>query len=162
MDVPIAPETARSGDAEALRALYAAGGWRPQSRSWQELEARIARGEVAVVRQAGEVVASVTVTWEDEARWGLTGRDGGAGYVHALVRDRQRTPSGLGAELLAWAEARITARGRPLSRLDTAAERARLVGYYQAHGYRVVDTRTYSWAHHPLTLFEKRLQWGAR
>lgn len=154
---PVRPEPARPADAPALRALYAAGGWRAKSRSMQELEERIGGGEVVLLREGGRVVASVTVTWEDAARWGAAGRDGTAGYVHALVRDRERTDAGLGARLLLWAEDRIVARGLHLSRLDTLATRARLLRYYQAHGYRVVDTRTYSWAPDALTLFEKRL-----
>jgi ribosomal protein S18 acetylase RimI-like enzyme len=157
---PIAPETAGPADAAALHALYAAGGWRSESRSTLELEQRIGRGEVAVLREDGRVVASVTVTWEDAAYWGAAGRDGTAGYIHALVRDRERTAPGLGVQLLVWAESRIVARGRQLSRLDTRADWGRLLRYYQAHGYRVVDTRTYSWAAHPLTLFEKRLSSG--
>ncbi len=156
-DAPIAPEVAAPADAEALRALYAAGGWRSRSRSWQELEERIALGEVAVLRRERQVVASVTVIWTDEARWGPAGWDGQAGYVHALVRDRERTAPGLGAQLLAWAETSIAARGRRLSRLDTRAECSRLVRYYEAHAYRVVGTRTYSWTPDPLTLLEKRL-----
>jgi GNAT superfamily N-acetyltransferase len=156
-DAPIALEIATPADADAIRSLYTAGGWQPRFRSWQELEERIAQDEVAVLREGGQVVASVTVTWEDEARWGAAGDDGAAGYVHALVRDRTRTAAGLGAQLLAWAESRVAARGRGLSRLDTPAERARLVAYYQAHGYRIVDTRSYPWRPRPLTLFEKRL-----
>ena len=157
---PIAPEMAGPADAPALRALYAAGGWRAQSRSVQELEDRIGRGEVALLRAGGRMVGSVTVTWEDEACWGAAGRDGTAGYVHALVRDRELTAAGLGLRLLVWAEERIVAGGRQLSRLDTVAERTELLRYYQAHGYRVVGTCTYSWAAHPLTLFEKRLHWA--
>ncbi|MGA9114885.1 MAG: GNAT family N-acetyltransferase [Candidatus Dormiibacterota bacterium] len=156
-NAPITPELASPADAPALRALYAAGGWRPQSRSVQELKERIGHGEVALLREDGRVVASVAVTWEDSVCWGAAGRDGTAGYVHALVRDRERTASGLGLRLLVWAENRIVARGRHLSRLDTVAERTPLLRYYQAHGYRMVDTRTYRWAAHALTLFERRL-----
>ncbi len=157
-DAPIAPETAGPADAPALRALYAAGGWRPQSRSVQQLDERIGRGEVALLREDGWVVASVTVTYEDATYWGAAGLDGTGGYVHALARDRERSAPGLGLRLLVWAENRIAARGREFSRLDTVAEWTQLIHYYQTHGYRVVDTRTYSWAAHPLTLFEKRLR----
>ena len=156
-EAPIEPETADPADAPALRALYAAGGWPAQSRSVLELEERLGRGEVALLREDGRVVASVTVTWEDEVYWGAAGGDGTAGYVHALVRDRTRTAPGLGIHLLVWAEDRIVARGRQLSRLDTRAEWTQLHGYYEAHGYRNVDTRTYGSAAPALTLFEKRL-----
>lgn len=102
------------------------------------------------------VVASVAVTWEDEARWGEVGGDRAAGYVHAQVRDRRRTARGLGGALLGWAEARIRARGRRFSRLDIQTASTRLVHYYEEHGYRAVGSGTLP-GHSPLTLFEKRL-----
>ncbi len=154
---PIALEIATLADAGAIRALYAAGGWQPHSRSWQDLDDRLARGEVGVLRDAERVVGSVATCWEDPDRWDAAGHDGTAGYVHALVRDRERTPSGVGGGLLTWAEARIAARGRRLARLDTPAVRIRLVRYYQEHGYRLVGTRSYAWRADPLTLFEKHL-----
>ena len=147
---------ASPADVEAITALYAQGGWRPTSRSWQQLGERIARGEVAVIREGGQVVASVAVTWEDAECWGAGGGDAAAGYVHALVRDRDRTSPGVGSRLLAWAEARIAAMGRPLARLDTRSSSARLIRYYEAHGYRPVGSATIP-GHTTLTLFEKRL-----
>jgi GNAT superfamily N-acetyltransferase len=153
---PFTPEIATPADVAAITTLYAKGGWRPTSPTWQQLGERIARGEVAVLRRGGQAVASVAVTWRDRERWGPGGEDGTAGYVHALVRDRARTAAGVGAELLAWAEARIAAQGRPLARLDTRTRSARLLRYYQDHGYRPVGTVTIP-GHTPLTLFEKRL-----
>jgi ribosomal protein S18 acetylase RimI-like enzyme len=105
------------------------------------------------------VVASVAVTWEDLECWGEAGGDGAAGYVHALVRDRSRTAPGTGEGLLRWAEVRIGARGRPLSRLDTRSRAARLLRYYEAHGYGRVGSARLP-GHSPLTLFEKRLPAG--
>lgn len=153
---PIEPQLAVPADAAGIAALYAAGGWRPQSHSSQELAGRLARGEVAVVHREGRVVASVAVTWDDEARWREAGHDATAGYVHALVRDRERTAPGLGEELLGWAERRIATRGRRLSRLDTQTGATRLVRYYEDHGYRVVGSVALP-DHSPLTLFEKSL-----
>ena len=155
-DAPIAPQAATPEDVAAIHALYLAGGWRPQSRSWQALEARIGRGEVALVRDEGRVVASVTLTWEDTECWGEVGLDGTAGYVHALVRDREQSASGIGGRLLGWAEAHIAARGRMLSRLDTRAESPGLHRYYAEHGYRPVGSVTVP-GHSALTLFEKDL-----
>ncbi len=76
------------------------------SRSWGWLW----RGEVFVLRDAGVVVASVTVMDEDPEIWGGRGVDSTAGYVHMLVRDRQRTAPQTGERLLGWGEAEIASR----------------------------------------------------
>jgi GNAT superfamily N-acetyltransferase len=152
----ITPEIATPADIAVITALCAEGGWRPTSLTWQELEQRIARGEVALLQRDGQALASVAVTWTDQPCWGPKGEDGTAGYVHALVRDRARTAAGVGAQLLAWAEARIAAHGRPLARLDARTSGARLIRYHREHGYCPVGATTIP-GYTPLTLFEKRL-----
>ncbi len=106
-NAPIAPEPAVPDDVEAILTLrdraaawmeaQGAVGWAKGEMPRERLAARIEKGEVFVVRDQGEVVAGVTVLDEDPDFWGERGHDGTAGYIHMLVRDRERSRPGSGS-----------------------------------------------------------------
>jgi len=135
-----------------------APGWRPGELSRERLTGRIERGQVFVVRDTGRVVASVTLLDENSEYWGDRGRDGHAGYIHLLVRDRQLSAPGMGEALLGWAEARIAGWGRPLARLTTVAANLSLVRYYTQRGYVTVGLARHPVVGRLLTLLEKQLR----
>jgi len=99
----------------------------------------IERRELYVGHLAGVLVATLTHTFADPAVWGDD--DGRASYVHRLAVSPDQRGKGLGDELLTWAGRTGLARGRPLLRLDTLHENARLRAWYEASGFAHVRDR---------------------
>ncbi|MEU8526769.1 GNAT family N-acetyltransferase [Streptomyces sp. NPDC048629] len=135
--------------------------WRPGGRGAEYFRGRISEREVwlAYAAEGGPLVGSYELWWDDEPAWGP--QPPVAGYVHGLMIDRDTAPAGTGATLLADAEARITAGGRGLARLDCLARVERLRSYYEKAGYRVVGENTGKpqpdGSHNRFTLMEKSL-----
>lgn len=85
-----------------------------------------------------EVVATLVVEWEDELCW--AGYPADAGYLHRLAVRRRGT--GLGAQLLRWAEEHAAAEGKRFLRLDCVAWNGPLCAYYERAGYEHVGDVT--------------------
>jgi GNAT superfamily N-acetyltransferase len=100
----------------------------------------IERGEtwLAVHEPDGENVGTLVVEWEDELFW--AGYPADAGYLHRLAVRRRGT--GIGAQLLQWAERHTAGAGKPWLRLDCVAWNGPLRGYYERAGYEHVDDVT--------------------
>lgn len=97
-----------------------------------DLLAGIGRGEVYLVRQNGQAVATISLQpaaseW-DQIIWGPD--DGQAAYVHRLAIDRTFAGQGLGDQMLDWAEAQSRALGKRYLRLDCVGQNERLNRYY--------------------------------
>jgi ribosomal protein S18 acetylase RimI-like enzyme len=99
------------------------------------VEALVLGGESFVARLGGEPAGSLVLRWSDVSFWGEQPDD--AGYVHALAVRRKFAGQGLGARLLAWAEARVGDAGREFLRLDCMAENAALRTYYERLGFEL-------------------------
>jgi protein-tyrosine phosphatase len=132
--------------------------WRPGEvrRDWIEHE--VAQGFVHVVRRRDQLVATVTVTWEDPIVW--SDQIESAGYLHRLMVDRRWAGHRVGAVLLAWAEAHIRASGRTIGRLDCVRSNRELRDYYESFDYKLVGYQDFpdiAWAHET-ALYEKELQ----
>lgn len=73
-------------------------------------------------------------------------------------------PPGAGRRMLAQAESRITAAGRPYARLDCLSTNPRLRAYYESAGYTVVGEQRAkeggTGSPYAVTLLEKRLGRG--
>jgi GNAT superfamily N-acetyltransferase len=149
--------------------------WHPGELPQALIDDQVALGCVFVVRHAGELVATVTLTFEDAMVWGTAGettggngdRDGDGdedcGYVHRLIVDRRWAGHRVGSALLAWAENRTAESGRLKARLDCVRSNRHLRRYYETAGYRLVGYKDFpaiAWA--PETaLYEKALVFPA-
>lgn len=121
------------------------------------IERAIAEGSVHVVRRDGVLAASVTVRWEDPLVWPEAAEP--AGYIHMLMVSREFAGSGLGRQLLGWAEELIRLSGLHRARLDCVRTNGRLRTYYKTAGYRLVGYKEFAeleWAK-PTALYEKLL-----
>ncbi len=138
--------------------------WKPGELGPEHFGARLRGGEVwiATAGPGGPSAEAWELWWDDEPAWGV--QPPVAGYVHRLMTDRRTAPPGAGRTLLAEAERRIAASGRPLCRLDCLTSNTRLRRYYEEAGYAVVGEqagkngdggRTYG-----VTLLEKRVAAG--
>ena len=125
--------------AEAARWLSAQGveQWPARFESDWVLPA-IERGETWLAESDGEVTGSPVVQWEDPIFW--AGYPADAGYLHRLAVLRPGT--GLGAQLLRWAERHAAGKGKQFLRLDCVAWNARLRAYYERAGYAHVGRVT--------------------
>jgi GNAT superfamily N-acetyltransferase len=99
----------------------------------QEIEAAIQRGEVYVAELGGDVVATVTLLWEDERHWGQRPPD--AAYVHKLAVSRARAGERIGRAILEWADTTAAASGRAFLRLDCLRTNPGIRRYYEALGF---------------------------
>ncbi|HUX04686.1 MAG TPA: GNAT family N-acetyltransferase, partial [Acidimicrobiales bacterium] len=77
---------------------------------------QIADGAVYVVRDAGTLAGSVTMTHEDPNVWGHSPTR--AGYLHRLMVDRDYADRRLGARLINWCEEEVRRRHMNTVRLD--------------------------------------------
>ena len=112
-----------------------------------ELAAAIERGDVYVAEIAGEVVATVTLLWDDPMYWGDRPPD--AAYVHKLAVSRACAGQRIGSAIVEWADATAAAAGRQFLRLDCLGDNPRIRAYYEQLGFEhrgdlVVNARNMS------------------
>ncbi|WHM38995.1 GNAT family N-acetyltransferase [Streptomyces sp. BPTC-684] len=134
--------------------------WQPGEKDATHFQQRMAEGEVWLALTAdGRAAGAYELWWRDEPAWGV--RPPEAGYVHRLMTDRTLAPAGTGRALLAHAEQRIAAAGRPLSRLDFKASSPGLRAYYERAGYAVAGQQPFKegggGSNYAVVLMEKRL-----
>jgi GNAT superfamily N-acetyltransferase len=99
------------------------------------IERNAREGELHVAEIAGDLIGAVTFLWADPGFWGAEGDDRRAGYVHRLVVRRDHAGTGLGADLIDWADERVRAQGRSELRLDVVSQNAPLRRYYERAGF---------------------------
>ncbi|GJG86261.1 hypothetical protein tb265_14420 [Gemmatimonadetes bacterium T265] len=157
-------EPARPADLPAVQAAYAAARALQRARGaavWPDFPDAGVLAEVGAgrllrvldddrVAGAADTLAGVfSVTYEDAAIWGARER-GAHVYLHRVARAAFRggAPSGAGPSgrglfgaVLAWADAHARAMGRAGVRVDTWADNAALVGYYERAGFARVGGR---------------------
>ena len=98
-----------------------------------ELAAAIDRAEVFLVEDEGDPVATVTLQQDDPAYWGARPAD--ALYVHKLAVRRDRSGRGIGAAIVAWANAEAVEAGRDFLRLDCLRDNPGIREYYEQLGF---------------------------
>jgi GNAT superfamily N-acetyltransferase len=98
-----------------------------------ELTAAIDRAEVFVVEDEGDAVATVTLLPEDAPYWGERPPD--ALYVHKFAVRRDRSGRGIGAAIVAWANAEALEAGRDFLRLDCLRDNPGIRAYYEQLGF---------------------------
>ncbi|MFG3088897.1 GNAT family N-acetyltransferase [Streptomyces antibioticus] len=133
--------------------------WQPGEKDETHFRTRMRDGEVWLAHAGGTPVGAWELWWDDPAAWGP--RPPEAGYIHRLMTTPHTTPPGTGRRMLAEAESRITATGRPYARLDCLTTNPRLRAYYESAGYRVVEEQHQKTdgpgSPYAVTLLEKRL-----
>ncbi|OAR26440.1 protein tyrosine phosphatase [Streptomyces sp. ERV7] len=134
--------------------------WQPGEKDPAHFRLRMEEGEVwLALTEDGRAAGAYELWWRDEPAWGV--RPPEAGYVHRLMTDRALAPAGTGRALLAHAEQRIAAAGRPLSRLDFKASSPGLRSYYERAGYAVAGEQPFkeggSGSNYAVVLMEKKL-----
>ena len=98
-----------------------------------EIAAAIDRGEVYVAELDGDIVATVTLLWDDPTYWGKQPPD--AVYVHKLAVRRACAGQRIGVAIVDWAEATASARGRRFVRLDCLGDNPGIRAYYEVLGF---------------------------
>ncbi|MFH0178139.1 GNAT family N-acetyltransferase [Streptomyces cacaoi] len=133
--------------------------WQPGEKTEAHFVDRMREGEVWLTYADGAVVGAFELWWDDPAAWGP--RPPEAGYIHRLMTTPHTAPPGAGRRMLAQAESRITAAGRPYARLDCLSTNPRLRAYYESAGYTVVGEQRAkeggTGSPYAVTLLEKRL-----
>jgi GNAT superfamily N-acetyltransferase len=99
----------------------------------EEVEAAIERGEVYVAELDGDVVATVTLLWDDPTYWGRRPPD--AGYVHKLAVSRACSGQRIGHAIVEWADRTAAAAGRDFLRLDCLRDNPGIRAYYERLGF---------------------------
>ena len=108
-------------------------------------------GHTWLARRDRELVATITLQWDDEVVWGTRPSD--AGYVHRLAVRRTAAAAGVGRELLEWAAEEVRAAGRTHVRLDCWRENPGLRSYYEAAGFEHRgDAEEWGW---PVSRYER-------
>jgi ribosomal protein S18 acetylase RimI-like enzyme len=157
----IAPATAAEADIvidvldEAARWLVSRGidQWRPGMFERSLVLEAIKSGEMYLVRRAGEVVGTVSLSWDDTLTWGATADD--AGYAHDLAIRRTVGGHGVGRALLDWAGRRAAANGKAFLRLDCDAGNAALNDYYRRAGFTYRGTVVSPYGGRRVNLYER-------
>jgi len=133
--------------------------WQPGEKTEAHFLDRMREGEVWLAHTGAALTGAYELWWDDPAAWGP--RPPEAGYVHRLMTAPHTAPPGAGRRLLAHAESRIAAAGRPYARLDCLSANPRLRTYYEAAGYTVVGEQRAkdggTGSPYAVTLLEKRL-----
>ncbi|MER7570213.1 GNAT family N-acetyltransferase [Streptomyces sp. NPDC126514] len=133
--------------------------WKPGEKDETHFLDRMRDGEVWLAHAGGHLAGAWELWWTDPAAWGPRPDD--AGYIHRLMTTPHTAPPGTGRALLAEAESRISATGRPYARLDCLTSNPRLRAYYEAAGYRVVGEQPTkhggTGSPYAVTLLEKKL-----
>jgi predicted N-acetyltransferase YhbS len=98
-----------------------------------ELASAIDRGEVYVAELDGEVVATVTLLWDDPRYWGERPAD--AAYVHKLAVRRACAGQRIGNAIVEWADRTAATAGRDFLRLDCIGDNPGIRAYYERLGF---------------------------
>ena len=119
-----------------------------------ELAAAIDRAEVFVMEDEGDAVATVTLLSEDRPYWGERPPD--AFYVHKLAVRRDRSGRGIGAAIVAWANAEALEAGRDFLRLDCLRDNPAIRDYYEHLGFE--HRGDLILAGRPMSLYERAVR----
>ncbi|MEH0472084.1 tyrosine-protein phosphatase [Streptomyces sp. B21-097] len=133
--------------------------WQPGEKDEAHFVDRMREGEVWLAYTGTTPAGAFELWWDDPAAWGPRPPD--AGYIHRLMTVPHTAPPGTGRRMLAQAESRIAAAGRPYARLDCLSANPRLRSYYESAGYTVVGEQRAKkggpGSPYAVTLLEKRL-----
>ena len=98
-----------------------------------QIAGAIERGEVYLPELDGDVVATVTLLWDDPMYWGERPAD--AAYVHKLAVRRACAGRRIGNAIVEWAADTAAAKGRRFLRLDCLRDNPGIRTYYENLGF---------------------------
>jgi len=98
-----------------------------------QIAAAIDRREIYLAELDGEVVATVTLLWDDPMYWGERPAD--AAYVHKLAVRRACAGQRIGGAIVEWADETAEANGRQFLRLDCLRDNPGIRAYYENLGF---------------------------
>lgn len=162
--LPIDVQAATIEDSEAILALWQGSArwlqakginqWHPDYFRIEDVREHFRKGDAFFMARCGDdIVGTLYVCWSDPVIWGELDNDD-AGYIHRFAVSRAHQGSGVGEQLLRWAENYILGQGKNRIRLDCMADNERLNRYYVEHGY--VHIRHLSWDNGwKMNLYEK-------
>ncbi|MBW4718161.1 GNAT family N-acetyltransferase [Saccharothrix obliqua] len=108
------------------------------------VRAQISRGEVLLVEEARQPVATLAVTDDEAEFWGPVTEP--AYYVGRFAVARRAGGGGLGRRLIGWVAGKAADHGRQYVRLATVRHNPGLRGYYERAGFvHVVDPPHARW-----------------
>jgi GNAT superfamily N-acetyltransferase len=138
-------------DARAWMIECGTNTWRPVA-LWRDLiERKIADQTLHLAHLDGQVVGTLALGWAAEELW--DDAPGQAGYLAHFATSRALAGSGIGAQMLCWAEAEARGTGKIFLRLDCWAGNQALCAYYERAGFARRSTITLDGF--PIALYEK-------
>ena len=99
----------------------------------EEITAASERGEVYVAELGRDVVATVTLLWDDPTYW--PGKPADAAYLHKLAVSRACAGRRIGQAIVEWADRSAAAAGREFLRLDCLRDNPGIRAYYERLGF---------------------------
>lgn len=114
--------------------------------AWAEFPERILAGDMAEgrhfmgVRDDGACLGYFSIIWRDEAIWQQRDRDD-AIYIHRMCGNASTRGRSFTVGVFDWAMSFAARAGRAFVRMDTWAENARLIAYYERCGFVRIGTR---------------------
>jgi RimJ/RimL family protein N-acetyltransferase len=126
-------------DASAYKLSHGDFAW--GKNGWTEAIARqtLDQGGMYVIEQDSVAVGMMSLSWQDEKRWGPQEPD--AGYVHGISLRDDFHGIGLGSYALAWCADHVRDNDRNYLRLDCDVRNSKLCAYYESLGFLRVATR---------------------
>lgn len=107
----------------------------------QFIQSDITQGLLYKVCVNEDIIGVFCVCYVDQLIW----RDkekGDAIYLHRIVLNRESQGVKIFPTVLNWAIDQVRQRGFKYVRMDTWAENLKLISYYQAYGFRLVENYT--------------------
>jgi predicted N-acetyltransferase YhbS len=119
------------------------------------LEGEVANGELFVVRENEELIASVALTRKAGELW--ANEEGTALYLSRLIVNRKFSGNDLGQKVMSLAETEARHQGLSLLRLVTDSKNSFLQSYYEKLGYSSKGVRHYAPYNMDFMCYEKRI-----
>jgi ribosomal protein S18 acetylase RimI-like enzyme len=140
---------------EAARWMVRRGieGWTPDGFSRERIAVLIESGEMYLAVLDGRSAGTFALQWSDRETWGDVPDD--AGYIHGLAIRREFAGTGLGREMLRWAEQMVYRSEREYLRLDCVADNDALNEYYRRAGFAYRGSAVFRGL--AVALYEKRV-----
>ena len=141
-------------EASAWQKTQGSEGWTyPFNDEW--MIPRIERCEIFLAEIAGSPVAAMRILWEDRFYWDDR-EQGDSIYLHTFAVKRSMGGLGIGGIIIEHLVELGRSHARSKIRLDCSLSSARLISYYERHGFRSVGSKFVS--NKMMNLMERDIQ----
>ena len=114
-------------------------GWNSYDKEY--IRADITNGLLLKIMVAGEIFCIFSICYKDEHIW-REKENGDALYIHRIVVNRKLKKPQAFSLVLDWAMNHARKHQLKYIRMDTWADNAKIIGYYQKFGFRFVENYT--------------------